>query len=184
MKESTVFGATAALILLLAHASLHADSWTLKPEVKDTEFKFGDIQIVLHYDSVTNRSYPRYEVRIHANDQLQATLDNTGFEQVFADPQNTYFLGVSNSGLIKQAYIIFDRQGRLIKEQRHDPRKMHYTTMSVTLRRVWYDAKTPKPEFVIQDGKISDVRVQGADGKIISLMAANPKTPAPSSTAP
>jgi len=170
MKMKTVFRLTAAVALLLAHRTVYADSWVLKPEVKDTEFEFGGTRIVLHYDSTTNRRFPKYEIRVYARNQLLATHENMGFEQVFADPQNTYFLGVSNSGLIKQAYIVFDNQGRLIKEQKHDPRKVHYTRMSVTVRREWYDAKTPQPEFVVRDGKLSEVRIQGTEGKKVSLM--------------
>jgi len=86
----------------LAAPALHADSWTLPPEVKDTAFKFGETRIVLHYDSMTNRSYPRYELRVYSGNELLATHEHVGFEQVFPDPQNTYFLGVSNRGLIKQ----------------------------------------------------------------------------------
>ena len=86
----------------LAAPTLHADSWTLPPEVKDTAFKFGETRIVLHYDSMTNRSYPRYELRVYSGNELLATHEHVGFEQVFPDPLNTCFLGVSNRGLIKQ----------------------------------------------------------------------------------
>lgn len=61
-----------------------------------------DTRIVLHYDSMTNRSYPRYELRVYSGNELLATHEHVGFEQVFPDPLNTYFLGVSNRGLIKQ----------------------------------------------------------------------------------
>ena len=36
---------------VLAGSSGYADSWALKPEVKDTEYVFGDTRVVLHYDS-------------------------------------------------------------------------------------------------------------------------------------
>ena len=178
MKTTTVALSAAAIGLLLACPTLHADSWALKPEVKDTEFKFGETRIVLHYDSTTNSRYPRYDLRVYSGDKPVATNENVGFERVFADPQNTYFLGVSNRGLIKQAYVIFDRQGRILKEQKHDPRKVHYMEMSVTLIRKWYDAKNPQPEFVFRDGRLSNVHIRALDGKVVSLMDPDPKAPA------
>ena len=71
--------------------------------------------------------------------KLAGKHDDIGFERVFASPENVYFLGVSNSGLIKQAFVIFDRRGRMLKRQPHDLRQVHYSAISKTLIRRWYD---------------------------------------------
>ena len=72
-----------------------------------------------------------------------------------------------------------DSDGQQFKEQQHDPRKVHYTRMSVTLVREWYDAKNPQPEFVVRDGTLSNVRIRAPDGKVVSLMSPDPEIPSP-----
>ncbi len=98
----------ALLCSLLIPLIASADSWALKPEVKDTAYVFGDSRIVLHYDSTDNSSFPQYVLRVHLKNKLVGEHEGIGFEQVFASADNTFFLGVSNSGLIKQAFVIFD----------------------------------------------------------------------------
>ena len=112
---------------LLACSLVRADSWALKPEIKDTEYVFGDTRIVLHYDSTGNDQYPEHTTRIHRKDKLLGEYDGIGFEKLFASPDNTYFLGLSNSGLVDPAYVVFDRDGKLVKMQPHDPRTVSYT---------------------------------------------------------
>jgi hypothetical protein len=96
--------------------------------------------------------------------------EDIGFEQIFASPDNAYFLGVSNRGLVQPAYVIFDRNGRILKAQPHDPRKVHYFAMSVTLIRKWYDSEKPDPRFDVVDGKLKDVSINGCDGKQVCLL--------------
>jgi len=156
--------------LVLACSSARGDSWALKREVKDTEFNFGDTRIVLHYDTTQNDRYPELATRIYLKDKLVANHDDVGFEKVYASPDNLYFLGLSNRGLIKPAYVIFDRNGKIHKMQPHDPRKVHYFEFSVTLDRTWCDIDDPKPVFCVADGKLQDLRVRAFDGSRISLL--------------
>jgi len=156
--------------VILTCSSALADSWGLTPEVKDTPFVFGDTRIVLHYDTTRNQSFPEYKLGVYLKGKPVAEHEDVGFEQVFASADNTYFLGVSNSGLIKDAYVIFDRNGRILKRQPHDPRTVHYFHVSKTLIRVWYDRERPDVNFVARDGKLEDVRIAGCDGARISLL--------------
>lgn len=164
---------TLALFAVLGVAALptHADSWFLPPEVKDTNYVFGATQITLRYDSLHNSLYPEYTLIIKNRGATNAVHKGIGFEQVFASPDNAYFLGVSNSGLIKDAYVVFDAKGKLLKRQPHDPSKIHYDGFSISLIRHWYDAANPAPQFGITNGILHDVTIHGCEGKIVSLLA-------------
>jgi len=155
--------------LLLACSSARADSWALTPEVKDTAFTFGDTRIVLHYDSTQNDQYPEHAVRIYLKDELVGQHHGIGFQKVFASPDNSYFLGLSNRGLVNPAYVVFDRHGGIHKTQPHDPKKVHYFEASKSLIRKWCDVDEPAPTFCVADGKLEDVRIRAFDGSRISL---------------
>jgi hypothetical protein len=153
---------------VLATATARADKWSLAPEVKDTPFTFGDTRIVLHYDSTKNQFYPEHTLKVFRGEQLLKEHKGVGFEQVFASADNRYFLGVSNRGLVKPAWVVFDREGRIIRQQEHGA-GVRYCQMSVTLVRVWYDSKKPEPEFKVERGALKAVSVRSCDGKRITL---------------
>ena len=157
-------------VLAAACSSVRADSWVLKPEIKDTEYVFGDTRIVLHYDSTKDKSYPKYKLSVYLESKRVGEHEDVGFEQVFASPDNAFFLGVSNRGLIEDAYVIFDRDGQILKKQPHDGKAVHYFQMSITLIRNWYDKDDPDPRFIVVDGKLKDVRVNACDGASVSLL--------------
>jgi hypothetical protein len=160
----------ACFILLATGSAASGDKWILPPEVTDNEFKFGDTRVVVHYDSTQDQQFPKYTLRIYEKDKLAAEHDGIGFEKLLVSPDNAFFVGVSNRGLTKIAYVVFDRQGKILKKQPHDPKKVHYTFMSVTLVREWYDAKNSDAKFDVVDGVLRDVTINAADGKRVSLL--------------
>ena len=163
---------TLLVFSVLACSSVRADKWALRPEVKDTEFTFGDTRIVLHYDSTRNSQYPEHATRVYLKGRLVGQHENIGFQKVFASPDNVYFLGLSNRGLVNPAYVVFDRHGKLHKIQPHHPKKIHYFEASKTLIRKWCDINGPNPTFCVVDGKLQDVRIRAFDGSRISLWTA------------
>lgn len=156
--------------LIFTCSSACADSWSLEPEVKDTEFVFGDTRVVLHYDSTKNDRYPEYRLNVYLEGKPVGEYEDVGFTQVFPSADNAFFRGVSNDGLIKDAYVIFDRGGRILKKQPHDLKKVNYFEISPTLRRKWYDKDNPNPRFSVVDGKLKDVRINACDGASVSLL--------------
>ena len=180
----------ALLSLLLTRSLSYADQWRLPPEVKDTNFVFGTVRIVLHYDSTHNTLYPDYSVKILDHDKQVAELKGLGFIEIFASPDNRYFLGVSNSGLTKTAYVVFDAHGKILKHRPHGSPGIRYHAMSVSLVRQWYDAKNPTVKFAVTDGTLKDVTINDPDQKPLSLLRApepkanQPPMPAPRSPAP
>ncbi|MBN2477395.1 MAG: hypothetical protein JXB62_22510 [Pirellulales bacterium] len=159
-----------AVCFLLACTSSHADSWSLPREVKDIEFAFGDVRIVLHYDTTHNQTFPAYTLNVYLAGKLVGEHAGVGFEQVFASADHAYFLGVSNSGLTPDAFVLFDRNGQLLKRQPHDARQVHYFTLSMTLRREWFDSKNPGVRFTAAEGRLKDVLISVCDGSRVSLM--------------
>jgi hypothetical protein len=97
---------TIIICLILWCTVAFSDEWDLKPEIKNTEFIFGNSRIVLHYDSTNYVPIPEYTLLIFKNEKNIAIYKDLGFKQLFASADNKYFLGVSNSGLVKYAYII------------------------------------------------------------------------------
>jgi hypothetical protein len=165
----------------LTSLPLKADSWMLPPEVKETNYVFGSTEIILHYDSMGEPLYPKYTLTIKNKGKTASTHPDIGFQQLFASPDNAYFLGVSNSGLMEDAYVIFNAKGKIIKRQRHDPSKVSYQTMSISLVRRWYDAGNPGVKFAITNGMLRDVTIRAGDGKVVSLLAPAPTQPPPGS---
>jgi hypothetical protein len=156
--------------LVLVCSTCSADSWALKPEEKDSEYVFGSTRVVLHYDSTQDRSFPKYRLSIYADEKLVGQHEGVGFEQLFASPDNTYFLGVSNRGLIQHAYVVFDHKGRILKKQPHDLREVHYFSMSKTLIRKWCHAEKPDPRFTVVGKELKGIRISACDGSRIALM--------------
>ncbi len=161
-----------AFIFLLSTSSIvHPDNWVLIPGVQETEFGFGNTMIVLRQESKAKESFPNYTLKIYFKKKLVATHKNIGFQKAFASPDNRYFLGVSNRGLIKQAYVIFDHKGHILKMRTNEFQASHYCKMSVTLAREWYDEENPNPQFVMSGKKLKDVHIRSCRGAQISLMA-------------
>jgi hypothetical protein len=155
--------------LALTTTVAHADTWFLKPEVRDSESVFSDVRVVLHYDSTKNPAIPEYSLRIIVKDRLVAEHKGVGFKQVFASPDKAYFLGTSNSGLTRDAYVVFSRDGKILKRQSHNSKDVKYGMTSVTLIRQWYDDKKPDVKFEVNNGILKDITINGYDGSHVSL---------------
>lgn len=158
--------------VLILSSIAHADKWYLDPEVKDSEYVFSEIKIVLHYDSTQNHYFPKYTTRIFNKDKLLAEHEGVGFEKVYSSPDVDYFLGVSNSGLIKDAFIIFDRYGHVLKKQSQSP-PVKYCEKSVTLISIWFNKENPDPKFVVENSALKDITIRACDGTRISLVSEN-----------
>jgi len=163
-----------ALFIVLAigiPALSYADSWSFEAKVTEKAYEFGDSKIVLKVDATQDQSWPAHTLSIYLGDELMARYKNVGFEQIFASPDNKYFLGVSNSGIPGTAFVIFDREGNLIREEKHNYMAMTiYTEISVTLGRKWYDPKNPGVEFVTDGRRLGKVLIRSHTNKTYNLL--------------
>ena len=162
---------TALAVLLCVCGAARADSWSYAREVTNTTHEFGKSRIVLEVDATRNQSYPDHTLFIYLGGQLMAKYRNVGFDQIHASNDNEYFVGLSNSGIPGTAFVIFDARGNLIREQRHRFMPMGiYTTMSVTLRRVWLDLEKPEVEFKADKDRLLSLLVLGSNKQRYDLL--------------
>ncbi len=159
-------------VLVIAMPALaYGDSWAFEAKVTEKVYEFGKSKIVLKVDATKDQSWPEHTLSIYLDGKLMAQYKNVGFEQIFASPDNTFFLGVSNSGIPGTAFVIFDKEGNLIREEKHNFMAMSiYTEISVTLDRQWYDAKNPTVEFVSDGKRLGKVLIRGDSGKTYNLL--------------
>lgn len=139
------------------------------PDVDYTRYKFGDTQVVLDRYTSPHLTLPEYHLRIYRHGELLAHHRDVGFERIFTDRLKMYFLGVSNQSQIKQAFVLFDRNGHILKIQPHDPKVVRYCELPSLQTRFWYDAGNPDPQFFVYDGKLREVRIRDCDGRWLSI---------------
>jgi hypothetical protein len=158
-------------ILGVGTAVALGDSWSFPKKVDRKVHEFGESRIVLQTDSTQNQSYPDFDLSVYLGDELVAKYGQVGFGQIFASKDNQYFVGLSNRGLPGTAFVIFDKKGRLIREEKHRFLDLRmYSTISVTLDRVWYDAKNPGVTFEVNKGRLDKVWVNGSKGGRLNLL--------------
>jgi len=161
------------LIVLLCFLPLTvcADNWSFPAEVTREVTRFGEVRLILIMNSLKNQVYPDYELLIENKDMIITNLVNVGYQDVFASPENRYFLGVSNIGIPDTAYIIFDAGGNVIKHIKHHVSGLAYSKQTVTLIREWYDKKNPNVVFTITKGQLIAIHINNSSGERIELLS-------------
>jgi hypothetical protein len=161
----------AVLVLAGCVATVQADSWSFPKKLIKKEFEFGDTKLVLEIDGTKNQGYPPHTLSIYSGDELVAKCQNIGFEKIYASDDNKFFVGVSNSGIPGTAFVIFDADGKLLREEKHRflPREL-YTARSITLVRAWFDEENPDVKFEVSEGRLSAVFIRGSNKQKYNLM--------------
>ena len=150
------------LVIACCSAMVLADSWRYAAKLITTEQKFGDTRIVLEIDGRKHQGFPPHTMSIFDKDRLVAKYPNVGFDKIHASEDKQFFLAVSNGGIPGTAFIIFDREGNLIREMKHRfmPDAI-YISRSVTLIRAWYDEEKPDVRFDVQNGHLVGLSIRG-----------------------
>lgn len=162
-----------AVAAMMMPAFARADSWRFPAVIQTDPEQHGDITIRRIRDARKDQKYPDYSVEITRADHLLARIPGVYYEKLFAAPDGSLFVGLSNVGLPGTAVIIFDRQGRLRLEVKHGMAEFDYCEESVTLRREWFDAERPEVTFT-KDPKWGSYKVnlRTCRGKDVELMTA------------
>jgi hypothetical protein len=160
-----------AICVLACAAAVLADSWMFPKKLIKNEHTFGDSKIVLEVDGTKDQGFPPHTLSIFTGDQLLAKYKNVGFEKVYSSMDNRFFVGVSNRGIPGTAFVVFDADGNLLREEKHRflPYEL-YTSQSVTLVREWYDEKNPDVEFDVRDGRLAAVFIRGSNKQKYNLL--------------
>ena len=158
---------------VLTSPSVKADSWRFPATIKSEVENHGDIAVRRIIDARKNQRFPDYTIEVSRGNELMARFPGTYFEQLFAAPDGSFFVGLSNNGLPGTAVIVFDRLGRLRIEVKHDLAEFDYCEHSVTLRRVWFDAENPNVTFT-KDASLDAYKVslRTCKGCQVNLMSA------------
>jgi len=157
-------------MVFFSFISIFSDSWSYPKEKSESEQKFGDITIVKICDATKSQNWPYFEIQVLNKDKLVTTIKNEYFDDIYSSTDNKYFIGVSNSGIPKTAYIIFDNEGNVIKKVQHDKDVLKYTKYSITLVREWYSPDTVNIKFEIEDNKLIDIKATNSSKERISLL--------------
>lgn len=163
--------ASLVLLLVLLPALVQADSWLFEKKSTDRTFEFGNSKIVLTVDARKDQKNPAYILRIFKGGQLLAQYRNVAFEHLFASRDHSLFVGLSNDGLPGTAIVIFDDEGNLNLEIKHNVGKFNYCEKSVTRNRIWYNRENPSVEFKYAESgnRVDDITLKDCKGQRISL---------------
>ena len=172
MPIRALFAAAVLGWVLVAPLVARADSWAFPATIKTEPETHGNVTIQRIRDARQNQQYPDYSVELTKAGGLLARIPGVYYDTLFAAPDGSFFVGLSNNGLPGTAVIILDREGRLRLEVKHGIAEFDYCERSATLRRVWFDAEKPKVTFV-KDPKwdFYEVKVRTCKGKEVELMA-------------
>jgi hypothetical protein len=169
------------VVLVLSMAAIIlADTWSFPICISDDGtvvkeppkiYTFGDTRIELECDTTKSGNYLEFLLRIYDSNNLMAMYRNVAFEDIYASEDNSFFVGLSNCGIPGTAFVVFDKNGRLLREVKHQ--FLHasysdydrvYSNQSVTLVREWYDKNNVDIQFQIDQGRLEDVVLKGSTG--------------------
>lgn len=159
-----------AIFSLIAVCAAQGDSWSYEPKLTETVHEFGESRFVLAVDARQKQGFPDHILSIYRDGKLMARYRNVGFDVIQPVERTEFFVGLSNRGIPGTAFVIFDAQGNLVREQKHRfmPEDV-YTRQSVTLIREWYDRDNPGLEVAFVSNELA-VLVRGSNGKQYNLM--------------
>jgi hypothetical protein len=148
MRLSRPFTAIALAVAgLLGTGSAMADSWRFPATVNTRIEENGDVAIKRIIDGRKNQRSPDFRVEVWRGKELLARFPGVYFEKLFAAPDGSFFVGLSNDGLFGTAVVIIDRGGYLQMEAKHGPAKFDYCNESITRVREWVDLDRPRVSF-------------------------------------
>lgn len=159
-------------MILFAACGVHADSWRFPATVRSEVETHGDVTIRRIRDARKNQHFPDYTIEISRGQDLLARISGVSYEKLFAAPDNSFFVGLSNDGLPGTAVIVFDREGRLRLEVKHDFALFDYCEHSITRVRRWFDEENLAVSFK-KDPRWGGytVTLRTCRGKEVDLMA-------------
>jgi len=163
--------------------ALLAESYSVEEHDLCRKETYGEttLDIRSHYEK--SMAMPDQNVTMYRKGMQAGRIDYFG-DKLFVSPDNKYFLTVSNSGLCKIAYVLFDASGTIIRVSFQDtplarlllsalPANEYpvvYYENSLILHRAWYNGEQPEPRFLIDRGILQDVTINDPLNRRISLL--------------
>ena len=162
-------------LALWAHPAW-SDQWEPLPrKLTETTIAFGDTRFVMSVDARTSQDFPTVWMDIYRKRELLARYPGVLFEKIYPSPDNSYFLGLSNSGLPGVAVGLFDAQGALQLFAQHGIASFDYCKRTTSLVARWYDEDDPQVTFTMNrayNKALETVTLRDCHGKTIDLFQA------------
>lgn len=159
------------LAMCLTASTALTDTWRFEPTVREQVFVFGKVRTVVTVDARQNQRSPKFRLEVFNAGKRVALIPGIAVEQVFASPDNSLFLGLSNSGIPGTAAIVFTAEGEVRLLATHSIAKFEYCSRSVTIERVWYDSANPSVRFVLEGTQPNQgIFLRGCGGKELELL--------------
>jgi hypothetical protein len=143
MKKSAIVLAT----LLAASTTASADQYRApRNEIRAWRSQ-KDMLLVESVVDARNLDDVRRFVRITDGGQVVAEIPNAGFDVLAASPDESLFVGLSNSGEDPTAVVVFDRKGRIALQVAEGIALFNYCSRSVTYVREWHGSQPSDVHF-------------------------------------
>jgi hypothetical protein len=158
-------------LIVLLSTFANADTWRYKPTSADQTYTFGETRVVLTTDARKNQQFPDFILKVFRGRELQAQYRGISFDRIFAAPDNSLFLGLSNSGIPGTAVVLFDNDGNLRLLAAHGAAEFDYCAKSVTTQREWFDENNPQVKFVLEAkaGEARGIFLRDCRGRTVEL---------------
>lgn len=164
-----------SLAFALSAGLAQADTWSYPREIRRDVQTFGAVEVTRIYDGKTQPGKPIWAVEVRKGDELLARYRGVSYDKLFASANQQLFVGLSNSGLPGTAVMVFDAQGALLLEAKHDAALFDYCRESISLIKDWYDNKNPKVDFGPRAGAVGrtgleQIQIRTCKQEMASLM--------------
>jgi hypothetical protein len=162
------FGLGIVAVLFAAIAPADSWRWSARTEV----FKFAGGLRFEYRIRPFDRGYQAHtDVVVKRRGKVLASYSELGIGQMFASPDNTLFVALSNSGLPGTAVAVFDEEGKLWLHAEHGVAEFAYCEQSIIVVREWYDGHDPDLRFDVERW-LAGVTLNDCRGKRINLQQA------------
>ena len=158
------------ILLLFISSVSFADDIDFPKERTETVKELGNLKIHEIYDG-TKEKWPYHFLIVKKNDEVILNLREAKYEKYFASKDNRYFVGLSNIGIPASAFIIFDSNGKILKQVAHDFSNLPYIAPSITIGRGWFDSTKPEVKFEFKNQRLISIKVKTLEGKMLEILA-------------
>jgi hypothetical protein len=159
----------AATLMALAFAPLSlADSWQFEQQTRIYKFGKG-LEFRLDIDPVDRGNWAKFTVRIRNGAALLARHEGISFDELFASPDESLFVGLSNSGIPGTAVVVFNRSGQILLLAAHDAAEFDYCDKSIYIVRSWHGSEKGDVQFD-DETSLAGITLRNCRGERVNLL--------------
>lgn len=135
---------------------------------------YGDTTITQIFDSTLDPMGPDFILKVTYKGELKLLMNQVQFQNIYASPDHSLFLGLSNSGWPGSAVIIFNREGTVLFQADHGTTAFEYCAQTSTMLKQWYDDEKPEVRFPDwrqkYSGEVPGITLKNCSGNTVDLL--------------